>query len=41
MDAAVIPRSLGANPGLTIAALAERACHHLAREQGWTIPYEL
>ncbi|HWM90906.1 MAG TPA: GMC family oxidoreductase [Thermoanaerobaculia bacterium] len=41
MDAAVIPRSLGANPGLTIAALAERSCHHLARDHGWTIPYEL
>lgn len=41
MDAAVIPRSLGVNPGLTIAALAERSCHHLARDHGWTIPYEL
>jgi cholesterol oxidase len=41
MDAAVIPRSLGANPGLTIAALAERSCHHLAREHGWTIPYDM
>jgi cholesterol oxidase len=41
MDAAVIPRSLGVNPGLTIAALAERSCHNLARDHGWTIPYEL
>ncbi|HEX5714520.1 MAG TPA: GMC family oxidoreductase [Thermoanaerobaculia bacterium] len=41
MDAAVIPRSLGVNPGLTIAALAERSCHHLARDHGWTIPYGL
>ena len=41
MDAAVIPRSLGANPGLTIAALAERSCHLLARDHGWTIAYGL
>lgn len=37
MDAAVIPRSLGVHPLLTITALAERAMMHLARDRGWQI----
>jgi cholesterol oxidase len=40
-DAAVIPHSLGVNPLLTISALAERSCHQLARDHGWTISYAL
>jgi cholesterol oxidase len=31
-DGSVIPRSIGVNPLLTIAALAERAMVHLARD---------
>jgi cholesterol oxidase len=34
MDGAVMPRSLGVNPLLTITALAERALLHLARDFG-------
>jgi cholesterol oxidase len=39
MDAAVIPRSLGVNPLLTITALAERSCAMLAQDRGWRIDY--
>jgi cholesterol oxidase len=36
MDGAVMPRSLGVNPLLTITALAERAMLHLAHDRGLT-----
>ncbi|HEY6361393.1 MAG TPA: alpha/beta fold hydrolase [Vicinamibacterales bacterium] len=41
MDGAVMPRSLGVNPLLTITAMAERNCSLLARDRGWNIDYRL
>ena len=40
VDGAVVPRSLGVNPLLTITALAERSCAYFATDRGWMIPYE-
>jgi cholesterol oxidase len=40
-DGAVVPRSLGVNPLLTISALSERCCALLAEERGWQIDYTL
>ncbi|MFQ5589107.1 MAG: GMC family oxidoreductase N-terminal domain-containing protein, partial [Nitrospiria bacterium] len=40
-DGAVLPRSVGINPFLTICAVAERSCALLAKDKGWVINYTL
>ncbi|CAH1242166.1 Hypp6474 [Branchiostoma lanceolatum] len=39
VDGAVIPRSLGVNPTLTICMVAERCMRLMAEDCGWTIDY--
>lgn len=39
-DGAIIPRSLGTNPHITICAVAERNMALLAQDRGWSIDYD-
>jgi len=41
MDASLFPRCIGVNPLLSISAMAERCCHHMAQDRGWNIDYSL
>ncbi len=40
-DGSAITTPLGANPLLTISAVAERCCEIMAEERGWTIDYSM
>lgn len=40
MDGSIVPMALGVNPLLTISALSERCCDHIAKDNGWSISYE-
>jgi len=39
-DGAVVPRSIGVNPLLTISAIAERNVFRVASDRGWSISYD-
>ncbi len=38
-DGSAVPRSVGANPLLTISAVGERCCSLIAQDRGWKIDY--
>ena len=39
MDGAIIPTSVGVNPIMTIAMLAERCCRLMIEDGGWKVDY--